>query len=199
MKSSIDNPWKTWFSYDMADTKVFPHVGTLQQRQRRRTGYNSVRMQNYATDKDSRRSMSGMAVFIAGNFIYGDSSRQHRTTNSSTAAEIYAASKATMAICGDQELMKILGHEVFRPATIYIDSSSALQNFNDIDTKTALKHQAIDIAICRDGKLYGNTTYAKIHTTENIADMMTKALPGPQHAYLRDHFMEDCTRFYESN
>ena len=69
---------------------------------------------------------------------------------------------------------------VDQPSNIYVDSTAALANFGNTNIKAAVKHIAIDISEVRSFANSGEITKV------NLADLMTKALPGEATAFHRD-------------
>ena len=153
---------------------------------------------DHATDMENGRSVTGRAVFYGGDYIGGEASKQSTTEGSSTGAEIRASAAATKHTIGDQIMIKMMGRDVSLPTPVFIDNQATINLYHSPRLGKKVKYLALDILMCRDVEENGLVKYVKVATEANIADMMTKALPGPQLARLRDSFMVNVDKHHDS-
>ena len=154
---------------------------------------------DHATDKEDGRSVTGRAVFYGGDYIGGEASKQGTTEGSSTGAEIRASATATKHTLGDQITIQMLGRDVNLPTPVFIDNQATINLYKSPKLGKKVKYLALDILMCRDAAANGLVKYEKVDTKDNIADMMTKALPGTQLATLRDRFMVDVDMYHNTS
>ena len=151
---------------------------------------------DHATDTEDRKSVTGRAVFLNGDYISGESTKQKTPEGSSTGAEIRASANATRAAIGDQITLQMLGRPAVLPTPVMIDNQAAIDIYHSPKLGRKVKYLALDILSCRAYHKQGLVAYEKIDTKENIADMMTKALSGTTIKKLRDKFMVDTQAYH---
>ena len=151
---------------------------------------------DHATDTEDRKSVTGRAVFLNGDYISGESTKQKTPEGSSTGAEIRASANATRTAIGDQITLQMLGRPAVLPTPVMIDNQAAIDIYHSPKLGRKVKYLALDILSCRAYQKQGLVAYEKIDTKENIADMMTKALPGTTIKKLRDKFMVDTQAYH---
>lgn len=131
---------------------------------------------DHATNKDDRFSVSGLALFIGGNYVYGESTKQDKPAHSSADAEIRACARASRVTVGYRNMFELMGLKMNTPSNMYVDNSAALSNFGHKNVRSALKHIAIDISMVRTYQDDGDLRFHKVDTLNNISDLMTKVL-----------------------
>ena len=73
--------------------------------------------------------------------------------------------------------------------TIYSDSQSALTLMKTDVMKRSTKHLATKLEFCRELRDLGTHRFVKIDTKRNLADILTKTLPGPRYQDLTRQIM----------
>jgi hypothetical protein len=147
---------------------------------------------DWASCLDTRRSVTGSLVFLDKNLVDWTSRRQKHVTLSSTEAEISAGSETAVSALFIQKLLfSLIAEHV--PFEMPIDSKMDNQSAIAISSsETSLKRSRhID---CRDLFLQELVTQGKakvsyVNTNENLADLLTKALPSARFKYLRDQLI----------
>jgi len=87
-----------------------------------------------------------------------------------------AASEVTWLV----RLLAEIGVEHLTPVQLHCDNQSALHIARNLVFHERTKHIEIDCHFTRDKVLEGLLQLTYLHTTHQLADVLTKALPGPQ-------------------
>ena len=121
---------------------------------------------------DDRRSTSGGVVQLAGACVLTYSRTQASRALSSCEAELYALGSAASE---SLQLIALLTEQGWcaDPPLIYCDSSSALQ-LTGRRGQGRLKHVEVRLLAIQDWRQAGRLHTAKIDTSENISDVLTK-------------------------
>jgi hypothetical protein len=121
---------------------------------------------------DDRRSTSGGVVQLAGACVLTYSRTQASRALSSCEAELYALGSAASE---SLQLIALLTEQGWcaDPPLIYCDSSSALQ-LTGRRGQGRLKHVEVRLLAIQDWRQAGRLTTAKIDTSKNISDVLTK-------------------------
>lgn len=132
---------------------------------------------DFANDPDSRRSVSGVAVFVFGALVAWRSIRQDGVARSTGEAELAALSDGVReAECIRQLLLEahVVDHDYRYPA--YCDSAVAVALANKDGTSGRLKHVDIKVHYARDLVARHRLIVHKIAGKDNCADPFTKPL-----------------------
>ena len=133
---------------------------------------------DYASDPDSRRSVSGYILYVRGVPICWRSKAQKSITLSSSEAEWIALSEATKEIMFVLQLLESMKIKVKLPIIVRVDNVGAIFMSKNINTSSRSKH--IDIRTkyvneyCEDGII----KIIFVKSAENDSDIMTKNLGG---------------------
>lgn len=143
------------------------------------TGYGDS---NYATNPDSRKSVSGKFVFVGRTpYAYG-TSRQAVVATSSAEAELYALCDTCASVVEARVALAALGLLAPGPSRVYSDNDAAIQSVMNGGYQFARglnKHHAVRLFKLRELVDTGIVDIQPINTDDNIADIFTKALPTP--------------------
>jgi len=130
---------------------------------------------DWANDTVDRKSYSGSMIYLDGNLIEWNTSRQHCVTTSSTEAEYIATSDTAknmlhiMYVCSEFSPVDL-------PMILMLDNKGAeFIAQNKVNNKRS-KHIDIRYHMIRDWIEKGYVKLKHVNTHDNPADLMTKAL-----------------------
>jgi hypothetical protein len=144
---------------------------------------------DHAHDKKTRRSITGIIVFVGSTPVYWMSSRQGQVEGSTYGAE-FAAMKRAVEVAEEIRFdLRNLGMKITKPTVIYGDNLGVVQNCRNDNSMLKKKHVAIAYHLVREAVAAGMVEIHKVKGQENIADIFTKALPGTTLNRLTDKFI----------
>ncbi|KAH9770122.1 Integrase catalytic domain-containing protein [Citrus sinensis] len=123
-----------------------------------------------------RRSQTGYMFMLNGCLISWKASLQHVVALSTTEAEYTAASAAVKEALWLKGLISELGISQ-KVVDIHCDSSSAIYLSRNLAHHKKTKHIDIKLHFIRNVISKGVVKMVKIHTSNNLADMLTKVVP----------------------
>jgi hypothetical protein len=145
---------------------------------------------NFATNKETRRSVTGYFVTIGGCLCGFSSKLQPAVTLSSTEAEYYAASTCAT----DIKFLQMLFEELFpkvkiRPATLFEDNTGAIFLMENQVVGNRMKHIDVRMHFIREMMAATEKEEARlvvkfIRSERNIADLETKNVTEKIHDLL---------------
>jgi hypothetical protein len=135
---------------------------------------------DWAGDQDDNKSTTGWVFIYGGAAISWQSKKQKSTAQSSCEAEYYAAGMAGNEVRWLTSILKELNFLPKSPITVFSDSQSAMNLAANPVWNEKSKHIATRWNAIRE-LIHGKTLLlAKIHTENQIADLLTKGVPGPK-------------------
>jgi hypothetical protein len=135
---------------------------------------------DWAGDVDDNKSTTGYVFLLAGAAISWQSKKQKSTAQSSCEAEYYAAGMAGNEVSWLSSFLKELGFLPATPIVVYSDSQSALSLSANPVWHEKSKHIATRWNAIRELIYLKTILLLKIKTDFQIADSLTKAVPGPK-------------------
>lgn len=135
---------------------------------------------DWATDCVDRRSFSGYVFTLAGAAVSWSSKKQTSTALSTVEAEYIAMCHATKEVLWLQHFTKEVGASEFigEPHTLFVDNQGAIAVGNNQVVSERNKHIELRHFFLREKIETGQLKLQYIRTSENYADIMTKALNG---------------------
>ena len=99
---------------------------------------------------------------------------------SATESEYIAASEAAMEAVWIRKFVSGLGvmSSIQRPIKMYCDNSAAITFAHETGIMKGTRHFPIKYHYVREQVDIGEIELLKVHTDDNLADQLTKALPG---------------------
>lgn len=131
---------------------------------------------------EERRSISGIVIFLAGAAIIWKSMKQSTIARSTVAAEYMSMAEAALELKWLRNLFTEMLQDKFipKPTTIYADNMGAITlSKHDLLTERT-KHLDLQYHICKEQVKDGFILYKYVPSSNNIADIFTKNLPGPK-------------------
>ena len=131
---------------------------------------------DHAHDKVTRRSITGLLIFIGRTPVFWMSKRQGAIETSTYGAEFNAMKTAVEEVISVRYMLRCLGVKVTQPTNILGDNRSVIINATERDSLLKKKHVAIAYHKTREAAAAKIVRPLKTHTSDNFADMLTKAL-----------------------
>ncbi len=135
---------------------------------------------SWANDVDERRSTSGYIMQLCNGPIAWSSKRQTITAASTAEAEYIAASLAVREVVYLRQLLSELGFPQTSATTLHEDNQPCIHLANNNATSNRTKHIDIRYHIVRERVSSGEVALQYVPTYHQLADMLTKSVPGPQ-------------------
>ncbi|KAF7488492.1 Retrovirus-related Pol polyprotein from transposon TNT 1-94 [Sarcoptes scabiei] len=125
---------------------------------------------DFATDKESRASQSGIFIKIFGSPIAWSSNKQKCKSTSSSEAELIAASKAIKEATGFRNILNEVNESIKLPMTLFEDNKNCLHYLKNL----CPKHIDIDRKYNEDQILRGIIKPIYLESSKQLADILTK-------------------------
>jgi len=133
---------------------------------------------------DTRRSVTGYAIFLGKSLISWKSKKQTTVSKSSTEAEYRALSTTTCELLLILKIMREIGIKNVLPISLYCDNRSAVLITANPVMHEKTKHIDIDAHLVRDKVTEGVVKVFQVESENQVADILTKALGFKQHELL---------------
>ncbi|KAE9286766.1 hypothetical protein PR003_g26230 [Phytophthora rubi] len=133
---------------------------------------------DHAGCPETSKSVSGWTLRLNANVWHWQSKKQGSVTDDTCAAELIAGHKCTKEIKWAQKLLKELGVNQEVQATLFCDNQSTIKEVANNGNSQNQKHLANETRSIAEWVDRGRLQLEYVPTTENIADIFTKAL-GP--------------------
>ena len=134
---------------------------------------------DHAFDLVTRRSVTGILLFLNNTPITWISKRQKTVETSTYGSELVAGRIATDLIVQYRYMMRMLGVPLDGAATLCGDNRSVMINTTVPSSQLKKKHNAIAYHRIREALAAGIMRFVKIRTEDNVADLLTKPLKNP--------------------
>ena len=141
----------------------------------------------HAGCRGTRRSHTGIILFVARAPIIWFSKQQNTVETSTFGSEFVALKAAVEMIEGLRYKLRMLGVEVNGPTNVFCDNESVVKNATVPESSLKKKHNAICYHMARETQASGIVRIAWQAGTGNLAYFLTKILPGPKLRELCGH------------
>lgn len=145
---------------------------------------------DWANDKSDRKSVTGWIALLNGDVVSWASKKQGLVAQSTCEAELYAAAAAAQEILWLRGLAEELGLQIKSGSTLYGDNQSALKVAEQGVRSERTKHVDVKHHFITERIEMGDIQQQWIATTEQVADALTKGLPGPTFTKFRSAMMD---------
>ena len=139
---------------------------------------------DHAGCRITRRSHTGIIIFVNRAPILWFSKRQNTVESSTFGSEFVAMRIAIEMKEGLRYKLRLMGVELQGACYVFCDSNAVVLNSSVPESVLKKKHAAVNYHRTREAIAVGIFLVAKEDRATNIADILTKCLPGPA---LREH------------
>ena len=146
---------------------------------------------NHGHDKMTGRSITGIISFVGRTPVYWCAKRQSSVQTATFGAEFIALKKAVEEAVTLRYYLRSMGVAITKPTRIYGDNLSSITNATMPGSALKLKYLALSYHFCREHFCAGIVDIRKIHTKDNYADAMTKALVSTEYHGFMNEIMEN--------
>ena len=133
---------------------------------------------DYTSNTVTRRSRTGILVYLNCSLIHWWSKKQTSIESSSFGVEFTAMKQCCEYLCGLRYKLCMMGKLCDGPSHIYGDNQSVLANTTMPDSMIKKKSQSIAYHFVCEGSAHGEWRTAYVNMHDNEADLLTKLLPN---------------------
>jgi hypothetical protein len=129
---------------------------------------------DHASNTVTRRSHSGVIVFVNNAPIYTFSKKQNTVEAATFGSELVAMRIARDLIVALRIKLKMFGVPIKGAANFYCDNAGVVKNTSIPESTLSKKHNSINYHVIRESVAAGILRVAKENTLTNLADALTK-------------------------
>jgi len=144
---------------------------------------------NLAGDTITRRSQTGILIFVNQTPILWHSKRQNTVEASTFGSETVALKNAIELIEGLRYKLRMFGVEIEGPTDIYCDNEAVVRNCSTPESVLKKKHHSIAYHRNREAVASLTVRIGKESTDTNLSDVFTKIMTAAQRDPIFDRFM----------
>ena len=144
---------------------------------------------SHASDTATRRSQTGILIFVNRAPIIFYSKRQNSVETSTFGSEFTAMKQAVELVKGLRYKIRMFGMPIDGPASLYCDNEAVYQNVSVPESVLNKKMHGISYHFCREAVAAGIVRVAKEDTLTNLADLFTKVMGRVKRDGLLGRFM----------
>ena len=133
---------------------------------------------NHAGNVVTRRSHTGILLFVQNSPIQWLSRRQNTVETSTFGSEFVALRTARDMIIAMRYKLRMFGVPLDGPAQVFCDNQGVVKNTSLPESVLSKKHNAINYHAGREAAAAGILQVHKEDTQTNLADLFTKVLPA---------------------
>lgn len=141
---------------------------------------------DWAGCQDDMKSTSAYVFSLVSGICSWASKKQIVVAQSSAEAEYVAAAKATSQVVWLRRILEDIGEKQDKATTLYCDNKSAISIGKNSVSHDRTKHIAIKYHFVKEAIEKGEVQLVYCRTEEQLADLLTKALPKEKFCYLRE-------------
>jgi hypothetical protein len=134
---------------------------------------------DHAGDKVTRRSRTGVLIFLNSAPIVWYSKKQNSIESSTFGSEFTAMKTGVELTEGLRYKLRMMGIPLEGPAHVKADNMSVVLNSSVPESMLKKKSNSIAYHYVRERAASGAVVISKEPTGTNVADMLTKTQPGP--------------------
>ena len=135
---------------------------------------------DHARCQATRRSQTGILIYVNCGPILWFSKMQNTVETSMFGSEFVAARITVEMFEGLHYKLQMMGVQVDGPTNVVCDNAAVMMNTTKPESTLKKKHKAITYHHVREAQTAGVIRIAKEDSETNLADVLTKSLPGLQ-------------------
>ena len=143
---------------------------------------------SHANDKKSRRSHTGILIFLNKAPIHWYSKKQPTVEVSTFGAEFVAMRIGVEMVKALRYKLRMFGIPIEGPTNVFCDNEAVTQNTQVPESTLKRKHHSIAYHLCREAVAAKIIRVAFEGTTTNLADLFTKLLTQQRREFLLERF-----------
>ena len=143
---------------------------------------------DHTGDKVTRRSQTGILIFLNRAPIIWYSKRQNTVETSMFGSEFIAMKTAVEQIVSLRYKLRMSGVPLERPTNVFCDNGAVFKNASQPDSTLKKNHTSICYHRCREAVACRTIRVAKEGTLTNLSDLFTKPLTPVMRENLLDCF-----------
>ena len=154
---------------------------------------------DHASDPDTRKSRYGYIIIVNGCPVAFGTGMRKKPSASTPEAEYVALAHGLRELLWLLQILKAMGVKVKTPVPVYEDNQTCIAIANNRMSQKRTRYVDVRYHFIRD---YVEDRTIKLHYCEThkmLADILTKAIPRPQHQRLREQVMTDVLAYIGGN
>ena len=148
---------------------------------------------------DEGHAIYGYLILLNGCPVAFGTGMRKKVSASTPEAEYVALAHALKELLWLLQILKSMGIKVARPIYVYEDNQTCITIANNHMSQKRTRYIDIRYHFIRDYTEDGTIKLIYCQTKNMLADILTKALPKPQHEHLRNQILTDVLQFIGSD
>jgi hypothetical protein len=144
---------------------------------------------DHAGDKVTRRSQTGILIFLNRAPVIAYSKRQNSVESSTYGSELVAMRQAIELVRSLRYKLRMFGIPFEGPTDIFCDNESVFKNVSRPESVLSKKQHSISYHAAREAVASDVVRVAKEDTLTNLSDLFTKMMNKPKREHLLGKFM----------
>ena len=139
---------------------------------------------DHAGDQVTRRSQTGIIIYLNNSPIIWYSKRQSTVESTTFGSEFVALRIASELIISLRYKLRMFGVAIDEPTKVLCDNKACVDSSSKVESTLKKKHSSLAYHATRWAVAAGSVKIGKIDSKDNIADALTKTLTVMQRNYL---------------
>ena len=144
---------------------------------------------DHGGDRVTRRSQTGKILFGNSAPLLWYSKRQNTVESSTFGSEFVALRIATELITSFRYKLRMFGIPLDGPVNVFCNNEAVYRNSSFVESQLKQKHNSICYHLVREAVAARKMVVFKVDGNENLANLLTKSVPGHRRKYLRSKIM----------
>ena len=146
---------------------------------------------DYASDPDARKSRYGYIILVNGCPVAFGTGMRKKPSGSTPETEYVALAHGLRELLWLVQILKSMGVKIKLPIAVYEDNQTCIAIANNRMSQKRTRYVDVRYHFIRDYVEDGTIQLYYCETKRMLADILTKAIPRPQYAKLRQQVMTD--------